>query len=215
MKESFESILQKIPSKTQIIAVSKKQSIQQIEALYQRGQRHFAENYVQEALQKLQQIKHPDIYWHFIGKLQSNKAKDVVGSFEYIHSVDSFHLAEVIQKIALKEKLVQKILIQVNIANEESKGGIHAQELPNLLAKIQPLSNVKVVGLMTMPPLVDDPEKSRPYFQELKKLMTGLQKKYPDLRELSMGTSSDYSAAAEEGATFIRLGTILFGERKN
>jgi len=203
----------KLPPSCQIIAVSKLQSVEKILNLYGQGQRHFAENYVQEALKKQSEISKPDICWHFIGRLQKNKAKDVVGKFNMIHSVDQFTLAEAINKQAEKKNLIQKILIQVNLSKEETKGGVDEQGLDQLLEKTQQLKNIQVLGLMTMPPLEEDPEKSRPYFKKLKLLQLKLVKKYPQLKELSMGTSSDYIVAAEEGATFVRLGTILFGER--
>lgn len=203
----------KLPAKTKIVAVSKLQSVEKIKSLYNQGQKIFAENYVQEALPKIEELKNLEIEWHFIGTLQTNKAKMVVGNFDLIHSVDSLKLARQISKIAMEKNLRQKILLQVNLANEESKSGFSEKELLEVVTEISKLPGVHCIGLMTMPPLFDNPEDARPYFQRLKQLLIELAESFPDLAELSMGTSSDYQVAAQEGATLVRLGTILFGER--
>jgi PLP dependent protein len=191
-----------------LLAVSKFQTIEKIAELAQQGQKYFAENYVQEALEKIKLLHHLNLHWHFIGHLQKNKVKLIVGQFDLIHSVDSIELAEKISLATLEKKSQQKILLQINLAQEDSKGGFSEEEFKNLLPKIQELPGIKIVGLMTMPPLSNDPEESRPYFRRLRELAGN-----SNLSELSMGTSSDYKVALQEGATWIRLGTILFGER--
>lgn len=199
-----------------ILAVSKLQPIQKIRNLYEKGHRLFGENYVQEALLKQDLLKDLEIDWHMIGTLQRNKVKLVVGKFQLIHSVDSYELAQAISNQAVKIKTLQKVLLQVNLGQEITKGGLSRERLLQQWADITSLSGIEITGLMTMPPLSDDPEEVRPYFNELSKLQTELIKQGPGrhpLRELSMGTSHDYHVAIEEGATIVRLGTILFGER--
>lgn len=200
----------------QIIAVSKLQALDKIRRLHGAGQTAFAENYAQEALLKQETLKDLDIEWHFIGTLQKNKAKMVVGKFVLIHSVDSFELARAISNQAEKIKTSQKILLQVNLAQEITKGGFDRESLLNQWSEIQALPGIEIEGLMTMPPLSDNPEDVRSYFKDLKDLQTELLKRgagrHP-LHELSMGTSHDYHVAIEEGATIVRLGTILFGDR--
>lgn len=216
MKQDFSSIqkqLSEVNPKTKILAVSKLQSVQKIQSLHQQGQRLFAENYVQEALEKQVQLSEFAIEWHLIGNLQKNKVKQVVGRFDLIHSVDSLALAQTIDRKASELGLYQKVLLQLNLAGEETKGGLTETEFFSLLPEFQKLSSLRVCGLMTMPPLFDDLEKARPYFRQLKSILNQTQKTIPTCLELSMGTSSDYLVAAEEGATIVRLGTILFGER--
>lgn len=224
--ETLEQVLLKLKNcnpQTRVLAVSKLQSVEKIRELYQQGQRLFAENYVQEAVEKQAQLQNfpvnQKIHWHFIGRLQKNKVKQVIGNFELIHSVDSLELAEVFNRKAQEKGLQQKILLQVNLSEEESKGGFSEQNFLSqlsqlsLFAKFSPFSSLQICGLMTMPPLFEKSELARPYFKKLKKIFDQLKPDFPHLEELSMGTSSDYLVAAEEGATLVRLGTILFGER--
>lgn len=192
----------------QLLAVSKLQPMDKIKNLYQQGQRLFAENYVQEAMIKIEQLKDLNIQWHFIGNLQKNKVKYIIQKFDLIHSIDNFELAEKINNYSEQNACTQKILIQVNLAEEKTKGGVSKEEIYNFVSTINKLKNISLQGLMTMPPLFDDPELARPYFQELRFLGQKL-----GLKELSMGTSSDYKIALQEGATIVRLGTMLFGER--
>jgi pyridoxal phosphate enzyme (YggS family) len=210
---SLEKIRSQLPKSCEILAVSKMQSEEKIRALFAQGQRKFAENYFQEALQKQLDLKDLDIEWHFIGRLQKNKAKLVVGNFAVIHSVDSLALAQLLNEAAAKKQLQQKILLQINLAGEATKGGFTKENLLEQLPGIFSLPNLQVVGLMSMPPLAQNAEQSRPYFRELKEILVSLSNKHPLLHTLSMGTSSDYKVAAEEGSTLVRLGTILFGER--
>ncbi|HEY8269321.1 MAG TPA: YggS family pyridoxal phosphate-dependent enzyme [Pseudobdellovibrionaceae bacterium] len=199
-----------------ILAVSKLQPAEKIRRLHAVGHKLFAENYVQEALLKQETLKDLDIEWHFIGSLQKNKVKLVVGKFSLIHSVDSFELAKGISAHAEKIKTIQKVLIQVNLAHEISKGGFDREAFLLNWPEISAFPGLEITGLMTMPPLTDDPEDVRSYFRELRELQIELQKRGTGrhhLHELSMGTSHDYPVAIEEGATIVRLGTILFGER--
>ncbi len=205
--------LKQLSPNTQLLAVSKLQEIKKIENLFNLGQKTFAENYVQEALEKQAQLSHLNIDWHFIGSIQSNKSKKLVGNFSLIHSVDSLKICETFNKVAQENEIQQRILLQINLAEEATKGGISKSEIANYLEQSKKWKNLEIVGFMTMPPLFDNPEDARPYFRELRNILFSFQKNYPQLRDLSMGTSSDYRVAAEEGATWVRLGTLLFGER--
>jgi pyridoxal phosphate enzyme (YggS family) len=206
---SYEKISSEL-SKNKICAVSKLQPPIKIRELYAKGQRIFGENYVQEALEKQDILKDlPGIEWHLIGHLQKNKAKQVVGKFSLIHSVDSLDLAKTLGRLASARQLTQKVLIQVNLAEEESKSGFNKAEFEKAWPELQQIPGLNICGLMTMPPLTENPEDVRPYFRELAQLL----RQRPGLTVLSMGTSHDYQVALEEGATIVRLGTILFGER--
>ena len=196
-----------------LVAVSKLQSAETVRELAAQGQKIFGENYVQEALSKIEKLKDLDLEWHFVGRLQKNKVKQVVGVFGLIHSVDSLELAETINRIAGEKGLTQRVLFQLNLASEESKGGFSRTEFSEKIEDLKNLQHLQIEGLMTMPPLFDDPERSRPYFQELRELQKKYSKDFPLLYELSMGTSADFEIALEEGATLVRLGTIVFGER--
>lgn len=199
-----------------VLAVSKLQPLQKVKALCEKGHTIFGENYVQEALLKQEPLKDYNLQWHFIGSLQKNKVKLVVGKFDLIHSVDSLELARAISNQAQKIKTSQKILLQVNLAQELTKGGFSQESLSEQWSEIIAFPGIEITGLMTMPPLSDDPEDVRAYFRELAGLQKELVKKGPGrhhLHELSMGTSHDFHVAIEEGATIVRLGTILFGER--
>ena len=210
---SISTLQKELPPETKIVAVSKLQSIEKIRQLFSQGQRRFAENYVQEALEKQGQLKDLEIEWHFIGRLQKNKAKSVVGNFELIHSVDSLELAEMINRKAQEKSLVQKILIQLNLDSEETKGGFSEENFARLVSALKALSSIQIRGFMTMPPLFENPEQTRIFFKKLYDLRKIYSSHFPFLSELSMGTSSDFRIAADEGATLIRLGSILFGER--
>lgn len=199
-----------------ILAVSKLQPIEKVRRLHAAGQNLFAENYVQEALLKQETLKDLQIEWHFVGSLQKNKVKSVVGKFALIHSVDSFELARAISNYAEKINTTQKVLLQVNLAQEITKGGFDRDSLRLHWAEIAALPGIEITGMMTMPPLTDDPEDVRSYFRDLRDLQAEFLKNGAGrhhLHELSMGTSHDYHVAIQEGATIVRLGTILFGER--
>lgn len=212
--DAIRNELKKRNTETDILAVSKFQPADKIRDLYRQGQRKFAENYAQEALEKQQALRDlTGIEWHFIGHLQKNKVKQIIGKFELIHSVDSLELAQVIDRKAAELKIQQKILIQLNLAGEETKGGFSETEFSRQASDLRRLGSLQIAGLMTMPPLFDNPEEARPYFKKLFHISHQFSAAFPNLKILSMGTSSDYLVAAEEGASLVRLGTILFGER--
>jgi pyridoxal phosphate enzyme (YggS family) len=211
------------PSSVQLVAVSKTQSLEKIALLANQGQTHFGENYVQEALQKIlhfKELQRP-LQWHMIGHLQSNKVKDIAGKFELIHSVDSLELAQKIdQQTASRcrdSAYIQKILLQVHLGDEETKSGIAPDELFNVYERLLEFKHILVSGLMTMPPLQNEAGQNRGHFRTLKKLLAQLHgtphPKSKNMIELSMGTSHDFHIAVEEGASIVRVGTSLFGQR--
>lgn len=193
-----------------VVAVSKLQPAAAITEAVAAGVRDVAENYAQELVAKTEELKALDVRWHFIGKLQRNKARMVVGRAALIHAVDSLELAQEIDKRARAAEVVQEILVAVNTGGEAQKTGVAPGETASLLDAIGALAGVKVRGLMTMPPWPENPEDSRPYFRALRELRDSLGRDLPDL---SMGTSGDYAVAIEEGATLVRIGTAIFGER--
>ena len=214
--------VQRDPKSVALVAVSKTQPVEKINELHAIGQSWFGENYLQEALPKIQyfQTKNVDIKWHLIGHLQSNKVKDAVGKFHLIHSVDSFDLAQKIEQqvpARCDEKFVQSVLLQVNLGGEKTKSGFEPNEVESAFLEILNFKHVLVSGLMTMPPLQNTPEQNRVHFQNLRKLMHKLHgtphPKAKNMIELSMGTSHDFHIAIEEGATIVRVGTSLFGQR--
>ena len=195
------------PNSVKLLAVSKKQPDEKIKLALKIGQKDFGENYVQELLPRLS--KFPTASWHFIGGLQRNKCKQIVGKVALIHSIDREELAAEINKIAEREAFTQNVLVQVNFGSEEAKGGVDPEKLPDLLDSLMLMKNIGVKGLMALPPISEDPEDSREFFREL----ASLGKEYLPKGELSMGTSHDYAIAVEEGATIVRVGTSLFGTR--
>ena len=198
-----------------LIAVSKTKPVEMLREAYEAGARDFGENKVQEILTKEPELPE-DIRWHMIGHLQTNKVRQIVGKTCLIHSVDSLHLAETIQKESVKKGIVTQILLEVNVAEEESKFGFHAEEVENALKQIQELSGVCVRGLMTIAPFVDNSEDNRPVFQKLNKLYVDMKSKNIDngtMNILSMGMTGDFEVAIEEGATMVRVGTGIFGAR--
>ena len=198
-----------------LIAVSKTKPISMIEELLPGGTRDFGENKVQELCEKYEQLP-KDIRWHLIGHLQRNKVKYVVDKACLIHSVDSLRLAEAISEEGRKRQLSLPVLIEVNVAGEESKFGVSPEETEELIRKIAKLPAVSVKGLMTIAPFVEDPEENRVHFANLKKLNVDIKRKSIDnvsMNVLSMGMTGDYEVAIEEGATMVRVGTGIFGER--
>ncbi len=205
------------PDSVKILAVSKLQSHEKIKNLLAQGQINFGENYVQEFKEKQASFLENQIQWHLIGHLQKNKVKAIVGNCFLIHSVDSMDLAQEINKRAATAGIRQKILLQVNVASETSKEGFIPEVLKNEFKNIFRLPHLEISGLMTMPPFVDNPEDNRLYFRKLKTFLRSLQLENgdpPSFCQLSMGTSQDYQVAIEEGATWIRLGSTLFGSRQ-
>lgn len=204
------------PSGIRIVAVSKTVSADRVKSAITEGVAILGENYIQEAREKITSLSHLSVSWHFIGHLQSNKAKYAVRLFDLIHSVDSLKLAEEIDRQAKRTGKTQEILVQVNVAEEESKSGIAREDAPALLRGISRLDNVRVKGLMTMPPFFNEPEKVRPFFKNLRTLSMDLEKlNIPNVEmlELSMGMSGDFETAIAEGATLVRVGTAIFGSR--
>mgnify|MGYP000855464760 FL=1 len=215
-------------SEVTLIAVSKTQTIDMIEEAYALGLRDFGENKVQELVEKHNNLsdKYGDtIKWHQIGHLQRNKVKQVIDKAALIHSVDSLRLAKMIEQEASKKDIVCNILIQVNIADEESKYGVSQEELPELFMELIKFPHIRVRGLMAIAPYVTDPEENRKYFNKLRQLFIDIKYKNVDNEDkeiyfnsdtfdiLSMGMTGDYEVAVEEGATMVRVGTGIFGER--
>lgn len=197
-----------------LVAVSKLHPADDIRLLAEAGQVDFGENYVQEAMGKQEELADLDVRWHYIGGLQSNKAKFVAGNFGLVHSVDSRKLAQALHKKASGLGVVQDILLQVNIAGETQKSGITVESLPELADAVMEMDGVRLVGLMTMPPFFDDPEGARPIFARLRELKERLEKQVGEpLPHLSMGMTGDCIPAVEEGATLVRIGTRIFGAR--
>ncbi len=206
------------PEDVRLVAVTKTVGIDEIRKAADIGLRVFGENRIQEAKEKITNLKfessNSNIEWHLIGHLQRNKAKYAVKLFDMIHSVDSEELAADLDEEAKKAGKVQRVLIQVKLSDEETKSGISEQDLPLLVEKVARLGNLNLEGLMTIPPFFDDPEPARPFFRRLRELRDGLEKKGFVLPELSMGMSNDYEVAIQEGATLVRIGTAIFGERR-
>jgi pyridoxal phosphate enzyme (YggS family) len=205
------------PDSIRLVAVSKTVPAETVKEAIEAGATILGENYVQEAREKFDALVHYPVSWHFIGHLQSNKAKYAVRLFDLIHSVDSLKLARALDKEAKKVDKIQPILVQVNISAEDTKSGISAEEAPGLVYDISQLGNLSIKGLMTMPPYFYQPEKVRPYFAALRELRDRLKKQSipaVSMDELSMGMTGDFEVAIEEGATLVRIGTAIFGERK-
>lgn len=198
-----------------LIAVSKTKPVEDIQIAYDSGERNFGENKVQEIDAKYPVLS-DDIKWHLIGHLQTNKVKYIIDKVTLIHSVDSVHLAEQIEKESAKRSIDMDILIQVNVANEDTKFGLTVEETVNTIKEISKFSHVHIKGLMTIAPFTDNAEDNRIYFRKLKSLAEDIAKmniSNVEMKELSMGMTGDYEVAIEEGATLIRVGTAIFGNR--
>jgi len=198
-----------------LIAVSKTKPVETLQEAYDLGVRIFGENKVQELTAKYEALP-KDIHWHMIGHLQTNKVKYIIDKAELIHSVDSLKLAETIEKEAAKHDLIADILVEVNVAEEESKFGMKMEEVIPFVEKVSAFPHVRVRGLMTIAPFVEDPEENRSIFADLHKLYIDIKKKNHDndtVSVLSMGMTNDYEVAIEEGATMVRIGTGIFGAR--
>lgn len=203
-------------SEVTLIAVSKTKPVEMLREAYDAGVRDFGENRVQELMEKMPAMPE-DIRWHMIGHLQRNKVKYIVGRVYMIHSVDSLELAQEISREAVKKQVSVKILLEVNVAGEESKFGTMPAEALSLAEAVSKLPGIEVEGLMTIAPYVEDQEENRIYFKKLKQLSVDIYGKNIDnigMDVLSMGMTGDYSVAVEEGATYVRVGTGIFGERK-
>ena len=226
MKINLESVMDRIkqaavssgrnPETIRLVAVSKTIPAESVKKAIDSGAGILGENYIQEARTKFNDLSSYSVSWHFIGHLQTNKAKYAVRIFDLIHSVDSFKLAFELDKQAKKTDKIQNILIQINIAGESSKSGISVQDTLNLVKEISVLKNIAIKGLMTMPPFFNAPEKVRPFFKHLRNLRDQISKEAIHnvaMDELSMGMTGDFEVAIEEGATLVRIGTAIFGER--
>jgi pyridoxal phosphate enzyme, YggS family len=203
------------PKEITLIAVSKTKPVTMLEEVYQAQIVDFGENKVQELVEKQEQLP-KDIKWHMIGHLQKNKVKYIIDKVELIHSVDTYALAETIQKEAKKKNVIVSILIEVNIAKEESKYGVFPELAIKVVEAIAKLENIRICGLMTVAPFVENAEENRVYFQQLMKLFVDIKEKNIDnvnMQVLSMGMTGDYEIAIEEGATLVRVGTGIFGNR--
>lgn len=225
LKENFQSVEARIQAacdragrsrkEVTLIAVSKTKPVEMLQTIYDAGSRDFGENKVQEMCDKIELLP-TDIRWHMIGHLQTNKVKYIVGRVSLIHSVDSLHLAQEIEKQAAKLDVIVPILIEVNIAEEESKFGIHKEETISLVREVATLPHIRIQGLMTIAPYVENPEDNRAYFRGIKQLSVDIARENIDnvsMDCLSMGMTGDYEVAIEEGATMVRVGTGIFGER--
>ena len=225
LKENLEAVQKNIieackkvgrdSNEVTLIAVSKTKPLSDIEEIMDLGVIEFGENKVQELVDKYENIKAP-VHWHLIGHLQTNKVKYIVDKVALIHSVDSLKLAEQISKEAVKKNVISNILVQVNVAKEETKFGIETEEVYDLVEKISKLPNISIQGLMTIAPFVENPEENRLIFRKLHQLYVDIKQKNIDnvnMNVLSMGMTNDYQVAIEEGATMIRVGTAIFGER--
>lgn len=205
------------PEEITLVAVTKNISLEKIEEVLNLGIKNIADNKVQEALSKYsslkEKFKNKSFCWHMIGHLQTNKVKDVVCIFDLIQSVDSLHLVVEINKQAAKINKIQDILLEINISGEATKFGINPKSTIEVVKEIAKLKNINLKGLMTIAPIVDDPEKARPYFRKLKELISEVNKQQitdSELQVLSMGMSDDFEVAIEEGSNMVRLGRAIF-----
>lgn len=222
--ENYKAVLNRVENvakdcladpKPILIAVSKTKPVELIKEAYEAGARDFGENKVQELVAKYDEFP-KDVKWHLIGHLQTNKVKYIVDKAYMIHSVDSLKLAKEISKEAVKHNRTMNILIEVNVAQEESKFGVSVDECEGLVLEIAKLPGVIIRGFMTVAPFVEDSEENREVFKKLKQLYVDIKSKNIDNTNidcLSMGMSGDYEVAIEEGATYVRVGTAIFGER--
>lgn len=225
IKKNYAQVLQNIENACEragrkkedvtLIAVSKTKPVEMLQEVYDAGCRDFGENKVQEIMDKYDKLP-SDIRWHMIGHLQTNKVKYIVDKVYMIHSVDSMKLAKEISKEALKKNVSVKILLEVNVAKEDSKFGMMSEEVKNFYNEVVDLPGLEVCGLMTIAPYVENAEENRQYFVKLKQLVVDMTAEKTDNKsvgELSMGMTGDYEVAVEEGATYVRVGTGIFGER--
>ena len=198
-----------------LIAVSKTMPLELVRMAYNLGVTNFGENRVQDALPKIAEFHPPEVRWHMIGHLQSNKASKVIGAFASVESVDNLHLAQALERHASKQGVTLPVLLQVNVSGEASKEGMPPTEALDIARQIVALPHLRVEGLMTIAPLASNPEETRPVFRQLRLLRDHLRNEVTqcDWRHLSMGMTDDYRVAIEEGATIVRIGRAIFGER--
>ncbi len=216
IKQNLEKILSEIPEGVELVAAAKTRTAEEILQAIDAGVKKIGENYVQESLRVIEKIGNK-VQWHFIGHLQTNKAKYVVPVYDMIETVDSIKLANEIDKVAKKHNKIMPVLIEINSGREPQKFGVIPENTEKLLKAISNLSNIKIMGLMTMGPRFGVLEKARPYFKETKKIFDKIKAANilnVEMKYLSMGMSNSYKIAIEEGANLVRIGTKIFGERK-
>jgi len=226
LKKRLEDIMHRIetaavscnrdPKSVRLVAVSKTMPVEKVKEAINAGAEILGENYIQESREKFNALSNYNVEWHFIGHLQTNKAKYAVRIFDLIHTVDSLKLALELDKQSKKINKIQQILIQINISMESSKSGAYKQDALKLVKDISRLENLAVKGLMTMPPFFNNPEKARPCFSELRVLRDIIKNesiKNISMQELSIGMTGDFEVAIKEGATLVRIGTAIFGKR--
>ncbi len=201
------------PNSVQLLTVSKTRPVAAIQAAIDAGQACFAENYLQEAVEKIIYFNKPQLIWHFIGSIQSNKTRDIAQHFHWAHTIDRIKIARRLSEQRPDHLPPLNICLQINISGEDSKSGINPDELIRLADDCSSLANIRLRGLMAMPAQDSDFARQRVPFRQLRLLFTELQTNYPDLDTLSMGTTADLEAAIAEGATMVRIGTAIFGER--
>ena len=197
----------------QLLAVSKTRPVEDIQIAYEYGQRDFGENYLQEALAKIQALPQSDIIWHFIGALQSNKTREIANAFDWVHSIDRIKIANRLSEQRNPQLAPLNICLQINISNEKTKAGFQLNELTQVAREIASLPNLKLRGLMAIPEKAEELAKQRLIFQKMHQAMTQLNQLGLDMDTLSMGMSNDMEAAIAEGATMVRIGTAIFGSR--
>ena len=212
IEENISILDKKIEKKTSIIAVSKKKSAELVEQAYLLGIKNFGENYLQEALQKIISLNHLDINWHFIGKIQSNKCKDIARNFQWVHTIDRFKIAKRLNDDCPLNKIIN-VLIQINIDNEESKSGINESQVFDLAEKISVLPNLKLKGIMVIPKNNLEINLIEESFKKTLEISLKLRNKFSEANEISMGMSNDFELAIKNGSTMVRIGTGIFGER--
>ncbi len=224
MRERIEEVKKRIeeaakragrnPEDITLVAVSKNFPAEAVRQAYELGLRSFGENRAQELREKYEKLKDLDITWHFIGRIQTNKIKYFVPIVDYVHSVwREKELLEIEKRASNIDKVI-KVFIEVNVSGEETKAGVRPEHIRDLLMLAKDLKHIKVIGLMTMAPYVEDPESVRWIFFKLREIEEDLREDFPELTELSMGMSNDFEVAIEEGATFVRIGTAIFGKRE-
>lgn len=215
VREKVLKILSEIPKEVTVVAAAKSKTVQDVEEAISAGITAVGENYLQESRAVIEAVG-KKVSWHFIGHVQKNKVKNIVPLFDMIETVDSLELATIIDQQAAKHGKVMPVLIEVNIAREEQKHGAKPEDIPALVREIAKLRNIRVQGLMTMGPFLDDPTDLRPYFRQTRQLFEEIKTLgIPDveMKHLSMGMSDSYLIAIEEGATMVRIGTRIFGPR--
>lgn len=208
-----EQRFNRVSGSVQLLAVSKTKPVTDIQAAINGGQSYFAENYLQEAVEKIIHLNNGQVVWHFIGSIQSNKTRDITQYFQWVHTIDRAKVARRLSELRPNHLPPLNVCLQINISGEENKSGIEPHEIKQLAHDCASLPNIRLRGLMAMPAQYSDFERQRVPFRQLRLFLTELQTEYPELDTLSMGTTNDLEAAIAEGATILRIGTAIFGAR--